>query len=68
MPSSTGRRRKRRKVGLETKDKSFRLLEVKEEDPNDEVIKEVVREGSTSNRTVVKAPGCSYQEAELCLK
>ena len=59
VASSTRRRRKRREVGLETKDKKFKRLQVKEKDPDDEVMTEVVRGGSMPSRTIVEAPNYS---------
>lgn len=59
MASSTKRRRKRREIGLETKDKKFKLLQVKEKDPGDEVMTEVVRGGNMPSGTMVEAPNYS---------
>lgn len=59
VASSTRRRRKSREVGLETKDEKLKLLQVKEKDPDDEVMTEVVRGGSMPSLTVVEAPNYS---------
>lgn len=56
VASSTRIRRKRREVGLEAKDKKFELLQVKEKDPDDEGMTEVMRGGSMPSRTMVEAP------------
>ena len=43
---------------METKNKKFKL-QVKEKDPYDEVMTEVVREGSMPSRITVEAPNYS---------